>query len=185
MKKITKILISMAMLITLSNAEMFVGVDGGYDVHGVASSGYVDSSVYNGHYGSRMWTLSLNFGGEGLVNNYFGFRAFLEAGYAHAIHGGLKFANLGVNADSIINFVNSGSFSFGMLLGLGANYEVNVSDGSGSFPLYGRTGFTFGIGPNSRIDLTLKLPIVGWYLNGNPKNTNASLKFQLGYKVLF
>ena len=185
MKKITKILICMTMLFTLSEAKMFVGVDGGYDVHGVASSGYVGSSVYNGHYGSRLWSLNLNFGGEGLVNNYFGFRAFLEAGYAQAIYGALKFANLGVNVDSLINFVSNGSFSFGMILGLGANYEVNVNNGDGSFPLYARTGFTFGIGPNSRIDLTLKLPMVGWYLNGNAKGTNASLKFQLGYKVLF
>ncbi|RDU65130.1 hypothetical protein [Helicobacter sp. MIT 14-3879] len=190
-----KILILAIACLTISQAKMFVGADGGYIMYGSASNGSTNSSIYdskNKHrFDSDGWSVSLNFGAEGFVNNYFGARAFLEAFYSRGLNNSINIIDITGNADIIINFVNTGGFAFGAFGGLGVGYEYlftnKFTTGDGIAPFFGRVGLTFGLGNNSRIDATLKLPIMGWYIHGSDSNkfVQSPLSFQLGYKYLF
>lgn len=191
-----KILISAVACLSISQASMFVGVDGGYTMFGSVSNGATNSTIYNENYKQRFdndwWSLGLNFGAEGFVNNYFGARAFLEAVYSNSlIYNTSHNVDILGNADLMLNFLNTGGFSLGIFGGLGVGYSV-VFDGDfskGYAPLYGRTGVTMGLGNSARIDLTLKLPITAWTIhasNGVNKDIAPSaFAFQAGFKYLF
>lgn len=191
-----KILISAVACLSISQASMFVGVDGGYTMYGTVGNGATNSTIYDENYKQRFdndwWSLGLNFGAEGFVNNYFGARAFLEAIYSNSLdntkHHSIDIAG---NADLMLNFLNTGGFSLGVFGGLGVGYSILFGNNSnqGYIPLYGRTGITMGLGSSARIDLTLKLPITSWEIHNNEGvdryHAPSPFAFQAGFKYLF
>lgn len=187
-----KVLISAVACAAIAQAGMFVGFDGGYAMNGVAANGSTQYSFYNGDDSNRFkadaWNVSLNFGAEGFVNGFFGARAFLEAVYSGGLKSPLSHFDLTGNVDVIVNFVKSGAVGAFAGVGVGYSYWFGGNYGQGNAPLFARTGLTFGIGKNSRIDATLKLPIIGWYIHGNDKATksvNQAFSVDLGYRYLF
>lgn len=170
--------------LAFAQAKTFVGFDGGYMLNGYADNGKLTNyDTYRFSKKSNNWTVGLNFGAEGFVNDYFGARAFLEALYARGINYSSNELGITGNVDIMINFIASGSFSLGIFGGAGLGYDIVFND-SGSFPVYGRGGVSIGLGDSSRIDFTAKLPILGWKVHGN-KGTHAPISLLAGYKYLF
>ncbi len=188
-----KILISAVACAAIAQAGMFVGFDGGYAMNTAAGDNSVDYRIYKSdknRFDFDAWNVALNFGAEGFVNGYFGARAFIEALYSGGIGSNLSHFDLTGNADIIVNFVSNGGIGVFGGLGVGYSYWWGTGFKQGNAPLYARTGFTFGIGKNSRIDATLKLPIIGWYAHGDNgaivgKSVNQPFSVQLGYKYIF
>ena len=187
-----KILISAVACAAIAQAGMFVGFDGGYAMNTSAGNGGTKYGIYDSNIKNRFdanaWNVALNFGAEGFVNGYFGARAFIEALYSGGIDSPLSHFDLTGNADILVNFVSSGAVGVFAGFGVGYSYWWGTGFGGGNAPLYARTGLTFGIGKNSRIDATLKLPIIGWYAHGDDKIGKAvaqPFSVQLGYKYLF
>ncbi len=187
-----KILISAVACAAIAQAGMFVGFDGGYAMNTSAGDGGTKYGIYDsnikGRFDANAWNVALNFGAEGFVNNYFGARAFIEALYSGGIDSNLSHFDLTGNADIIVNFVSNGGIGAFAGFGVGYSYWWGTGFGGGNAPLYARTGLTFGIGKNSRIDATLKLPIVGWYAHGDDKvfkTVHQPFSVQLGYKYRF
>lgn len=178
----------------MAQAKMFVGVDGGFTFDGSASNGKTNASIYNsndGRFDSHGWDVDIVFGAESFAGDYFGARAFLDLGYFSGLNHNRNSIDITGNADVMINFLKSGSFTWGVFGGLGIGYKYsfaygNFDNGQGYAPFFGRTGMSFGIGGNSRIDLTVRLPIMGWKVHGNNgSGVYAPLDFQVGYKFLF
>lgn len=187
-----KILISAVACAAIAQAGMFVGFDGGYAMNTSAGNGGTKYGIYDSNIKNRFdanaWNVALNFGAEGFVNGYFGARAFIEALYSGRIDSPLSHFDLTGNADILVNFVSSGAVGVFAGFGVGYSYWWGTGFGGGNAPLYARTGLTFGIGKNSRIDATLKLPIIGWYAHGDDKIGKAvaqPFSVQLGYKYRF
>ncbi len=181
--------------VSLASASVFVGIDGGYSMVGVAKSGKVDSSVWQGHYNDA-WNVSANIGYEAFFNGYFGTRAFLSVGYGTYLDSFTSNYTINVdgNVDAMLNFINTGGFAAGIFAGVGVGYQynsyLNSNISSNSIPLFGRAGITFGIGEHLRLDLTAKMPIVGWDLKDSIINNivptvHSPLVFQAGIKFLF
>lgn len=187
-----KILISAVACAAIAQAGMFVGFDAGYAMNTEAGNGATNYNIYNSDIKNRFdfdaWNVDLAFGAEGFVNGYFGARAFLEALYSGGITSASSHFDLTGNADIIVNFVKSGGIGAFAGVGIGYTYWWGGGVDSGIAPLYARTGLTFGIGKNSRIDATLKLPIIGWYVHGDKnvfKTVHQPFSVQLGYKYRF
>lgn len=186
-----KILLSTALCAALANAGAFVGFDGGYVFEGLNNSGGTNSTIYdkNGLKGANAWNLGINFGAESFANNYFGARAFLELNYLNGLdYNKRKEIALSGNADILVNLIAGSGASFGVFGGVGIGYAYSFTGNSdyGYAPLFGRVGATLEIAKNSRIDLTFKLPIMGWHAHGSGKNFVASpMNIQVGYKYLF
>lgn len=184
-----KILISAVACAAIAQAGMFVGFDGGYAMNTSAGDNSTDYAIYKSdknRFDANAWNVALNFGAEGFVNGYFGARAFIEALYSGGIDSALSHFDLTGNADIIVNFISSGAIGAFAGFGVGYSYWWGTNYGQGNAPLYARTGLTFGIGKNSRIDATLKLPIIGWYAHGDSKLAiNQPFSVQLGYKYRF
>lgn len=173
--------------LSLAQAKVFVGIDGGYVMAGSAPFGKTNSSVWNGNYRDA-WSVSANFGYESLFSNHFGARAFISAGYGNVLDSALtnQFITVDGNIDLMINFVPS----FGIFAGVGAGYQYHNVYKEHGIPLFGRAGVTFGITEHLRLDLTAKLPIIAWDMDGSdiagilPK-VNSPLTVQAGIKFLF
>ncbi len=187
-----KIILSAIACAAIAQAGVFVGVDGGYAMNTSAGDGSTNYGIYDNNVKNRFdwdaWNVAINFGAEGFVNGYFGGRAFLEALYSGGLDSTLSHFDLTGNADIIINFVPSGAVGVFAGLGIGYSYWWGTNYGQGNAPFYARTGLTFGIGSNHRIDATLKLPIMGWYAHGDNKVlkvVNQSFSIQVGYKYRF
>lgn len=193
-----KIIISAVACAAIAQAGMFVGFDGGYAMNSFAGDGSTKYGIYydgtlnkpknNARFDANAWNVALNFGAEGFVNGYFGARAFIEALYSGGLDSAHSHFDLLGNADLIVNFVSNGGIGAFVGFGVGYSYWWGSGFGQGNAPLYARTGLTFGIGKNSRIDATLKIPVVGWYAHGDDKITKQvyqPFSIQLGYKYLF
>lgn len=176
--------------LSLAQAKIFVGVDGGYVMMGCAVSGKADSSVYDGRY-KDAWNVSANFGYETFFSSHFGARAFVSAGYGSIFDTVTTnhIFNVDGNIDLIANLVGG----FGVFAGVGAGWQhhpVAKTFDNNSIPLFGRVGFTFGITDNLRLDLTAKLPIITWDMDNSvltdklPK-LSSPLTVQAGIKFLF
>lgn len=186
-----KILISAVACLSISQASMFVGVDGGYTMLGGISNGHTNSSIYGNdknRFNNDWWSIGLNFGAEGFVNNYFGARAFIEGVYSRKLpNENNNNIDIAGNADLMVNLLNTGGFSLGVFGGLGLGYSIAFGDTTkGYAPFYGRTGITMGVSNNARIDLTLKLPITSFKIHGykNGERISSPFAFQAGFKVL-
>lgn len=176
--------------LSLAQAKIFVGVDGGYVMAGSAVSGKADSSVYDGRY-QDAWNVSANFGYETFFSSHFGARAFVSAGYGSVFDSAVTNQFFGVdgNIDLIANLVGG----FGVFAGVGAGWQhhsIASAFDKNSIPLFGRVGLTFGITDSLRLDLTAKLPIIAWDMDGSDiagvlPTTFSPLAVQAGIKFLF
>lgn len=185
MKKIIALSLLLAGFI---QANSFFGVDLGYIMYGNASSGAVNSTIYNTSYKGRLdingITVSANYGVEGFANSVLGGRIFIEGLYSNGLNNRNKTIDVTGNADMIINIINP----LGIFGGAGFGYEYAIGktfeDGNGYLPFYGRLGATIALG-QGRIDLTFKLPIVGWRIHGKSAFVNSPFSIQVGYKHSF
>lgn len=203
MKKILAVgLISAALSTSLAQAGVFVGVQGGYDVAtGYASSGKTNAPIYDGRTRNSGWSVGGNVGYE-LDLGYFGARTYLQVDYSRFIDapGSDSFHAIDVdlNADALINFVNSDAFGLGLFAGIGVGYQwlnykfeaaglTLAENNINNVPLFARVGLTFKLLGNSRIDLGVKLPIVGWNVDDRfiGGGIYSPLKVQASYKFLF
>ena len=209
-------LVSVALSATLAEAKFFVGLQGTFNMLGASgnipnypfaaitekvgwgSSGFYDQNLHG-------WGVGLNLGTEHLFSEYFGFRWFVGVNYNRWLNtSGLSLLanglyttndiNVEIGADALINFINTGSFQFGVFVGLAArftfpfltNVQENLSWETVSFyPILGRAGLTFGLGERSRIDLGVNIPIASFNTFTNSVVHYAPLEFTLGYKILF
>lgn len=175
-------------LISLIQAKTFFGVDIGYIMYGNSTNGAINSTIYNTAYKNRLGinglTFSANYGLEGFTNSVLGGRIFLEGLYSNGLNNRNKTIDITGNADAIITIINP----LGIFGGLGFGYEYAIGksfkDGNGYLPLYGRVGATITAG-QGRIDLTFKLPIMGYHIHGNGAFVNSPFSIQIGYKHLF
>lgn len=184
-----KIIALVFMFLSLTQARMFIGVDGGYSFYGRSLSGDIfKSSVWNNQK-PRGWYAGLNLGSEFLANDYFGFRVILDGGFSKGLNvSQVKIISGSLNADMLVNFIATGSFSLGVFVGAGAGYEYVILGNNAKFssiPVFGRAGITMGLGQNSRIDITARPPIVSYKLNKNARFVSSSLLLQVGYKYIF
>lgn len=185
MKKIIGLFI---LSVTLMQAKNFFGMDLGYIMYGSATSGGLNSTIYNTNYKNRFdingITVSANYGVEGFLNSVLGGRIFGEILYSNGLNNGNKNIDLNANADAIINIIDN----FGFFGGFGAGYEYAFTKAFKNaidyFLIYGRTGLTFAL-DQGRIDLTFKLPMVGWNFDTELLFVNAPFSIQLGYKHFF
>lgn len=185
MKKVALLSLLFAGLI---QANTFFGVDIGYIMYGSSTSGATNSTIYNTAYKGRLningITLSANYGAEGFVNSVLGGRIFLEGLYSHGLNNNNKTIDLTGNADVMLNVIDP----LGVFGGLGFGYEYSIGktfkDGNGYLPLYGRLGATIALG-QGRIDVTFKLPIMGWRIHGKSPFVNSPFSVQVGYKHSF
>ncbi|GAB0174044.1 hypothetical protein [Helicobacter trogontum] len=170
--------------LSLAQAKVFVGIDGGYVMAGSAPFGKTNSSVWNGNYRDA-WSVSANFGYESLFSNHFGARAFISAGYGNVLDSALtnQFITVDGNIDLMINFVPS----FGIFAGVGAGYQYHNVYKEHGIPLFGRAGVTFGITEHLRLDLTARLPIITWEAKDSLVGLSmfSPLTVQAGIKFLF
>lgn len=184
-----KIIALVFIFLSLTQAKMFVGVDGGYSLYGRSPSGDIlKSSVWNNQK-PRGWYAGLNIGSEFLANDYFGFRVILDGGYSNGLNvSQVKIISGSLNTDMLVNFVATGSFSLGIFVGAGAGYDYVVLGNHAKFssvPIFGRAGITMGLGENSRIDITARPPIISYKLNKYAKFASSSFLLQAGYKYIF
>lgn len=177
--------------LSLAQAKVFVGVDGGYVMAGSSVSGKADSSVWDGGY-NHGWTAGANFGYETFFSSHFGTRAFVSAGYGNVLDDITEtnqFFNVDANIDLMVNFVGN----FGVFAGIGAGYQYHSIGNvltNHNIPLFGRAGVTIGFGERVRLDLTAKLPIITWdtgdsLIVGVLPTTLSSVTMQAGVKFLF
>lgn len=186
MKKVVALVF---LFLSLTQARMFIGVDGGYNVYGRSLSGDTFKSSVWHNQKPNGWYAGLNFGSEFLANDYFGFRVFVDGGFSKGLNiSQITIASAGLNADMLVNFVATSSFSLGVFVGAGAGYEYVMLGSNARFssiPVYGRVGVTMGLGQNSRIDITARPPIVSYQLDKNARFASSSFLLQVGYKYIF
>ncbi len=198
-------LVSVALSATLAEAKFFLGLEGEYSI----SSTYDTRQVGNGNisWGNRgfdggpqypfyqSWNAGINLGTEHLFNDYIGLRWLFGINYGQFVKNfdGLHNINFQLGIDGIFNFVNTGSFSFGLFAGLGARLDFifnpvnsDLVNGVYNTALLGRLGLTFGLGEHSRIDLGVGVPFMTINLKGPAESFYYSpLRFNVGYKFLF
>ncbi|MWV63084.1 outer membrane beta-barrel protein [Helicobacter saguini] len=204
-----------ASLVQVAWARAFVGIDAGYDSafpkldNGLAKESYQNFTKYS----IDGWNVGLNVGGEWFFggSGYVGLRTFLQLGYGQGYFHGvtLNIIDVNLNLDLLANFYNSGSFSVGAFLGVGAGINTAARDLAGqsimlglNIPIYGRAGFTFGLGEHSRVDITASLPILSYNMIGFAGGGMSAedladmfrygivgaynpIRFNVGYKFIF
>ncbi|RDU65381.1 hypothetical protein CQA53_06300 [Helicobacter didelphidarum] len=212
MKKILALgLVSLSLSATLAQARTFVGIDAGYDRGSFESTNGLAKKSYTGFINAPAegWNVGINVGGEWFFGEYVGLRTFLGLGYGQAFaqaNTNLHVLDVNLNFDIMANVVNTGSFSTGLFVGVGAGFGIAAQKLSAealvsmNIPIYGRAGITFGLGEHSRIDVTAILPILSYNMigfMGTDAETAADmvaagvpgaynpLRFNVGYKFLF
>ncbi|STQ86732.1 outer membrane beta-barrel protein [Helicobacter muridarum] len=169
-------LISFSLSASLAEARFFLGVEGGW---GKGETTFENKVVKYGEFTNSKamhgWLALLNIGGEWMFNEMIGMRTFLSLGYGqnYFVEKTFHDIELGINADMILDLYNNGSFSFGLFGGIGSGYNstfekfgfAGIIIGT-NIPIYGRAGLTFGLGENSRVDLTTYLPIASYNVIG-------------------
>lgn len=173
-------------------AKMFVGIDGVYSAVNSSDSGKFFSAYSGKHV--YAWGISANIGSEKKFNESFGSRFFVSADYGQII-GGLPNHNIkaNINVDLLFNLSGKNSFKNKLFIGVSSGYERYQFriDTAGDFvlfgqiPLYGRAGFSFSISEKTMFDLTIKLPIVAWKVNGDGEGIFNAISCQAGFKFLF
>lgn len=193
----TLILVSVSFL-SVAQARFYLGVEGGYvsqglplvqekgkgiETHTISSSGLGDLIEY----GAKGYAVGVVFGTESFFNRYFGLRWGLGLGYSSSKkdlynNGKKKGYELSVfdtnlSVDMMLNFVNTGNFSFGVFGGVGADYQYFTNTGNPKWHALGfegRVGLSTLLGNHHRMEVFAKLPFA-----------DMSMKFSKGDNNLF
>ena len=207
MKKLLALgVISFSLSASLAEARFFLGVEGGYEMSDVfvqaGNRGHVvwGSSAFENKARIDSWTAGANLGTEHQLNDLFGLRWYFGVNYGENTNQKLifqiQYLDFQLGADALLNFVNTGSFAFGVFAGIGGSFSKGSFTGNffkstdetahiAQAGFFGQVGLTFGLGEHNRIDLTARIPIMNVVLaeDGNP--IYNPLRFTLGYKFIF
>ncbi|WP_104763682.1 outer membrane beta-barrel protein [Helicobacter aurati] len=178
MKKLLALgVISFSLSASLAEARFFLGVEGGYS-RGVAtfSNGFASDS-YKNFIDSTLegWNADIDIGGQWFFGERIGIRTFLGLGYGQAYVNSesLHDVNMNINFDFMADLIKGSSVSFGVFVGAGGGYSFTTQSLGlsplilgATFPIYARAGFSVGLGENSRIDITAKLPLLTYSVIG-------------------
>lgn len=214
-KKLFALLLASASLFSVAQARFYIGVDGAYtsqglpaiqekgkgiEFHTISPSGLKDL-IKNGSGG---YSVGVVLGSESFWGKYFGMRWGIGAGYASVK---IKEKNNGettktpidtltseLSVDMMVNFVNTGSFSFGVFGGVGAEYQYVLNNGDPkkhALDFVGRTGLSTLLGGHHRMEVFAKLPFASMSSKFSSGDSNAFLykmskvSFGASYKFVF
>lgn len=214
-KKLFAIILASASLLSVAQARFYLGVEGGYASQGlpmVQESGKgveVRTISPNGlgdliKDGAKGYSIGIVLGTESFFTRYFGVRWGLGVGYASTekdlLNNGkkyeqeLKTISSDLSLDLMINFVNTGSFSFGVFGGVGAEYQyfTNASNPNWhSLGFEGRVGLSTLLGGHHRLEVFTKLPFADMPLKYSQGDSNlfayntSKAVFGASYKFVF
>ena len=201
-KKLLGIVLASCALISMAQARFYVGVEGGYSVQYGHPSGLGDAANSFGFYAPATslisealkvaphgFSVGAVFGTEDFYGKYFGTRWGISAGYTQIAdrkdaEAKLGSVDAGLNFDLMLNFVNNGSFSFGVFGGVSADYHYvlnidknNPFSSAHLFDFSGRTGVTTMLADHHRIEFVAKLPIASM-------SATSSTKYELGGSIV-
>ena len=201
-------LVSVALSATLAEAKFFLGLEGEYSISSAYTFSRPQGDITWGNRGFdggpgypfyQEWTAGLNLGTEHLFNEYIGLRWLFGINYGQFVKPSEDWQQLAfqLGIDGLFNFVNTGSFSFGLFTGLGLRLNIfgpdlhatsrgpNVVPNNAVANLLGRIGFTLGFGEHNRIDIGVGIPFMS--ISGAEDGTlmHAPIRFNVGYKFLF
>ena len=201
-------LVSVALSATLAEAKFFLGLEGEYSISSAYTFARPQGDITWGNRGFdggpgypfyQEWTAGINLGTEHLFNEYIGLRWLFGINYGQFVKPSEDSQQLAfqLGIDGLFNFVNTGSFSFGLFAGLGLRMNMFGPDlfatslGPGTVVnnvvanLLGRIGFTLGFGEHNRIDIGVGIPFMS--ISGTEDGTlmHAPIRFNVGYKFLF
>lgn len=166
----------------MAQARFYLGVEGGLvsqgmasvrlkgkglEAHTISTSGLGDLIKD----GARGYSVGIVFGTENFFTQYFGTRWGLGLGYSSAekdlVENGSKreiefnTITTDLSFDLMLNFVNTGSFSFGIFGGVGAEYQYftnAVKPRWHALGFEGRAGLSTLLGGHHRVEVFAKLP---------------------------
>ena len=201
-------LVSVALSATLAEAKFFLGLEGEYSISSAYTFTRPQGDITWGNRGFdggpgypfyQEWTAGINLGTEHLFNEYIGLRWLFGINYGQFVKpsSDSQQLDLQLGIDGLFNFVNTGSFSFGLFAGLGLRLNIfgpdlfatsrgpDVVGNNGVANLLGRIGFTLGFGEHNRIDIGVGIPFMS--ISGSEDGTlmHAPIRFNVGYKFLF
>ena len=214
-KKLFALLLASASLLSVAQARFYIGIDGAYSLQGlptiqekgkgiefhtISPSG-LKNLIKDGTGG---YSVGVVLGSESFWGKYFGMRWGIGAGYASVKieekNGGkttktpIDTLTSELSVDMMINFVNTGSFSFGVFGGAGAEYQYVLNNGNPSkhaLDFVGRAGVSTLLGNHHRVEVFAKLPFASMSSKFSSGDKNAFLygmskaSFGASYKFVF
>lgn len=181
-KKLLALIVASVGLFSVAQAKFYLGIEGGYTTQGlpgvqekgkgiefytISTSGLGDLIKH----GAKGYSIGAVLGTESFFGQYFGMRWGLGLGYSSTskdLENNGKKEEQKLNAfasdlsiDMMVNFVNTGRFSFGVFGGVGAEYQLFVDSGKPKFHALGfegRVGLTTLLGGHHRMEVFAKLP---------------------------
>lgn len=212
-KKICALFLFFVGLLSVAQARFYIGVEGGYASQGLPLAQEKGKGI-EAHmispnnlgdlikYGAKGYSIGVVFGTESFFGRYFGVRWGLGLGYSSTekelYNNGKEKEydfdafNSNLSFDLMVNFVNTGNFSFGMFGGVGIDYQYFTNIGNPDWHALGfegRVGLSTLLGGHHRMEVFAKLPFADmsakisqedkhWLIyNANKAVFGASYKF--------
>lgn len=181
-KRLFLFILAFVSMFSVAQARFYLGVEGGFASQGLASAqvkgkGLEAHTISTGGLGdlirdgAKGYSVSIVFGTENFFTKYFGLRWGLGLGYSSTekdLMEGIYKRELEFNTitsdlsfDLMLNFVNTGSFSFGIFGGVGAEYQYFTNAGKPrwhALGFEGRAGLSALLGGHHRLEVFTKLP---------------------------
>lgn len=214
-KKLIALFLASVSMISVAQARFYIGVDGAYTLQGLPSvqekgkgiefhtitpSGLKDL-IKNSSGG---YSVGVVLGSESFWGRYFGMRWGAGVGYSsvkieekdggRTIKTSIDTLTSELSIDAMINFVNTGNFSFGVFGGVGAEYQYVLNNGNPkkhALDFVGRAGVSTLLGDHHRVELFTKLPFASMSSKYSSGDKNAFLlgmskaSFGASYKFVF
>lgn len=181
-KRLFLFILAFVSMFSVAQARFYLGVEGGFASQGLSSvqtkgKGLGVYSISTGGLGdlimdgAKGYSVSIVFGTENFFTKYFGLRWGLGVGYSSTekdLMDGIDKREFELNAitsdlsfDLMLNFVNTGSFSFGIFGGVGVEYQYFTNASKPRWHALGfdgRAGLSTLLGGHHRLEVFVKLP---------------------------
>lgn len=211
-KKLLSIVLASCALVSMVQARTYVGIEGGYSATTAYDSGLkpnsfgfavpatsvISNALKNG---PRGFSVSGVFGSEDFYGKYFGTRWGVSAGYTQIIaredaSNKREVIDAGLSFDLMLNFINTGSFSFGIFGGVSGDYHYSLTKADEGFfsrhmfDFSGRAGVTTMLANHHRFEFFAKLPVASMHAASNEAKLGGVLGFArttfgASYKFVF
>lgn len=132
--------------------------------------------------GQRGYSFDMVLGAEDFYSRYFGTRYGVGAGYTR--FGQLKFIDIELSFDFLLDFFNNRDFGIGIFGGMSVDHHYGFAHKEHFFNLDGRIGTSILILANHRIEAFAKLPIASIKMGSKP-SLLARTTFGASYKMIF